>query len=60
MNHNKSLRYTLLTIFGHMCPFVKISLNEECYWSPVTLFVHVHFLRMWTENISQLNESFIK
>jgi hypothetical protein len=43
-----------------MCPFVKISLNEVCYWSPVTLLVHDHFLRTWNENKSQLNESFIK
>jgi hypothetical protein len=43
-----------------MCLFLKISLNEECYWSPVTLLVHDHFLRIWTEKKSQLNESFIK
>jgi hypothetical protein len=43
-----------------MCPFVKISLNEECYLAQVTLLVHDHFLRTWNENKSQLNESFIK
>jgi hypothetical protein len=43
-----------------MCPFVKISLNEECYLAQVTLLVHDHFLRIWTENKCQLNESFIK
>jgi hypothetical protein len=43
-----------------MCPFIKISLNEVNYWSPVTLLVHDHFLRIWNENICQLNESFIK
>jgi hypothetical protein len=43
-----------------MCPFVKIGLNEECDWCPVTLLVHDHFLRIWTENKSQLNKSFIK
>ncbi len=43
----------------HMCPFAKISLNEECYPSPVTLLVHDHFLRIWTENKCQLNENFV-
>jgi hypothetical protein len=28
-----------------MCPFVKISLIEECYWFPGNLIVHDHFLR---------------
>jgi hypothetical protein len=43
-----------------MCPFVKISLNAECYWSPVTLLVHDHFLRTWNENKYQLNEKLYK
>jgi hypothetical protein len=43
-----------------MCPFEKISLNKEFYWSPVTLLVYDHFIRIWTEKKSQLNESFIK
>jgi hypothetical protein len=42
-----------------MCPNIKISLNEECYLSQVTLLVHDHFLRIWNENKYQLNISFI-
>jgi hypothetical protein len=43
-----------------MCPFIKISLNEVCYWSPVTLLVHDHFLRIWNENKCHLNEKLCK
>ncbi len=30
-----------------MCPYVKIRLNEECYLTPLTLFVQDHFLRIY-------------
>jgi hypothetical protein len=43
-----------------MCPFIKISLNEVCYLSQVTLLVHDHFLRIWNENKCHLNEKLYK